>query len=100
METKKIVCPKCGLNMEYWTRNNFINCTKCGGIVEVEACEDKAEEITLDDLLSKGIVFVDEKWNEETGEYWWEYYEDDDCTKAIEDIDEFVKNYNRGKRNA
>ena len=52
METKKIVCPKCGLNMEYWTRNNFINCTKCGETIAVEPFVDEAlveEDIIEDD---------------------------------------------------
>lgn len=53
--------------------------------------------MTLDELLQQGIIFVEERWTEDEGEYWWEYYEDEDCTIEIEDIDRFVENYNRNK---
>lgn len=92
MEFKNINCPECGLNIEYWTKNNFIECPKCKNNIKVEPCE-KSKELTLDDLLEKGIIFVDEIWNEE-GDYWWVYYEDEECTKEIENIDEFVIKYN------
>lgn len=97
METKKIVCPECNLNMEYWTRNHYIQCTKCGATIAVEPYKEETEEKTLDDLLNEGVIFVEEAWTEEPGDYWWEYYEDDDCTKRIEDIDQFVKDYNTSK---
>lgn len=60
--------------------------------IKVEPCE-KSKELTLDDLLEKGIIFADEVWTEE-GDYWLVYYEDEDCTKEIENIDEFVIKYN------
>ena len=91
METKKIICPKCSLQMEYRTKNNYIQCTKCNESIEVEP---NIKTITLDDLLEKQIIFVEERWTEEDGDYWWEYYEDEDCTIEIEDIDEYVRKYN------
>lgn len=45
MDTKNIVCNNCGLNMEYWTKADFINCTKCGELITVEPCEDEVIEI-------------------------------------------------------
>lgn len=92
MKTKKIICPKCKLQMEYRTKNNYIQCTRCGETIAVEPY--KAEGKTLDDLLNEGTVFVEERWTEEPGDYWWEYYEDEDLTIEIEDIDQFVKDYN------
>lgn len=105
METKKIVCPECNLYIEYWTRNNYIECPKCKHAIVVKMSKrkivltegelSKKEGKTLDDLLNEGIIFVDEHWDEEEdSDYWWVYYEDEDCTKEIEDIDEFVKEYN------
>ena len=45
MITKNTTCIKCGLNMEYWTKNNIINCTKCREILTVEPCVDESEEV-------------------------------------------------------
>ncbi len=46
MNTININCPKCGLGMEYWTRRDFINCTKCNTKIDVEPCkEDELEEL-------------------------------------------------------
>lgn len=50
MITKNTNCTECGLNMEYWTKSNFINCTKCGVTVLVEPCEDEVEEIIEEDV--------------------------------------------------
>lgn len=41
---KNINCPECNLKIEYWTKNNFIECTKCKNIIKVEPCEDIKEE--------------------------------------------------------
>lgn len=38
METIKIICPECKHQIEYWTRNNYIECPKCKAIIEVEPC--------------------------------------------------------------
>lgn len=40
-----INCPKCGLNIEYWTKNDFIECPKCKNKIKVEPCEDIEEKI-------------------------------------------------------
>jgi DNA-directed RNA polymerase subunit RPC12/RpoP len=45
MEFKNINCPECGLNIEYWTRNSFIECTKCKNKIKVEPCEIEDETI-------------------------------------------------------
>ena len=47
METVKINCPKCGLEIEYWTKNNYIECPGCKEIIGVEPC--KEEERTIQD---------------------------------------------------
>ena len=40
--------------MEYWTRNNFINCTKCKARIEVEPCvEEVIEE------LEEGVEIIE-----------------------------------------
>lgn len=44
METVKINCPKCGLEIEYWTKNNYIECPDCKTIIEVEPCKEIVEE--------------------------------------------------------
>lgn len=44
MEFKNINCPECGLNIEYWTKNNFIECTKCKNNIKVEPCEEEIIE--------------------------------------------------------
>lgn len=43
METISTNCPKCGLHIEYWTRNNYIECPKCKAIIEVEPCTEVEE---------------------------------------------------------
>ena len=43
METVKINCPKCGLEIEYWTKNNYIECPDCKEIIKVEPCKDLEE---------------------------------------------------------
>jgi peptide subunit release factor 1 (eRF1) len=48
MEFKNINCPECGLNIEYWTKNNFIECTKCKNKIKVEPCKDIVDEV-IDD---------------------------------------------------
>ena len=45
MNTIKTTCPECKHQMEYWTRNNFINCTKCKANIPVEPCIEELEEI-------------------------------------------------------
>lgn len=42
METVKINC-KCGLEIEYWTKNNYIECPDCKEIIGVEPCKDLEE---------------------------------------------------------
>lgn len=96
METKKIVCPECNLYIEYWTKSNYISCTKCGEAIAVEPYKEEGK--TLDDLLNEGIVFVEEEWDEE--DYWWVYYSEDEDNNdrvPIEDIDQFVRDYNNSK---
>lgn len=40
--------------MEYWTRNNFINCTKCKASIPVEPCVEKGEEV-----IEEGIEIIE-----------------------------------------
>ncbi len=49
MQTKNITCPKCKLNMEYWTKNSQIECVQCKTIIKVEPCEDIVEEVEEDE---------------------------------------------------
>lgn len=44
MKTIKINCPECNLNIEYWTKNDFIECTKCKNKIKVEPCEEEIIE--------------------------------------------------------
>lgn len=101
MNTIKITCPECKHQMEYWTRNNFINCTKCKASIPVEPC---VEEVKVNDfpikereidevyLLENHIIFADEI---EVGEndYEYQYFEDEELTKRIDDIDQFIEDY-------
>ena len=41
---KNINCPNCNHPMEYWTKNNYIECIQCKEIIEVEPCEELVEE--------------------------------------------------------
>jgi transcription initiation factor TFIIIB Brf1 subunit/transcription initiation factor TFIIB len=47
MNTIKITCPECKHQMEYWTRNNFILCTKCRAVIEVEPTVSQGEVIEI-----------------------------------------------------
>lgn len=49
METVKIICPDCKNNMEYWTKNNFILCTKCKARIPVTPCIEAVKENIDDD---------------------------------------------------
>ena len=62
MEFKNINCPECGLNIEYWTKNNFIECTKCKNKIKVEPWEDIVEEV-------REIAKSQEDENNETCDY-------------------------------
>lgn len=55
---KNINCPECNLNIEYWTRNNFIECPQCKSQIKVEPCEEIEEEEIIEDEIK----------NEETDE--------------------------------
>lgn len=44
MVTKDTTCTGCGLSVSYWTKNNYINCTKCNEAIRVEPCEDAGSE--------------------------------------------------------
>lgn len=94
MDTIKIICPECKHSMEYWTRNNFINCTKCKSRIEVEPCVKKVEMSNVDwhDYLYKiGAFFIDDEFDGE--DEWLVYYEDEELTKRIDDIDQFIEDY-------
>ncbi|MDD2297407.1 MAG: hypothetical protein PHX79_06290 [Sphaerochaetaceae bacterium] len=54
MNTIKINCPKCGLGMEYWTRRDFIHCTKCNTKIEVEPCKEEVEELPPEEPEEEG----------------------------------------------
>jgi hypothetical protein len=45
MTTKTINCPKCAKQLEYWTIGDFIQCTGCKEIIQVEPCEVKKTEV-------------------------------------------------------
>lgn len=47
---KNANCPECNLSIEYWTRNNFIECAKCKNNIKVEPC-DEIEEIIEDEEI-------------------------------------------------
>ena len=51
MEFRNINCPNCGLNIEYWTKNNFIECPQCKNKIKVEPCEDIEEEVIEDEEI-------------------------------------------------
>ena len=40
--------------MEYWTRNNFINCTKCKASIPVEPCVENVDEV-----IEEGIEIIE-----------------------------------------
>lgn len=50
MQTKFINCPTCGKPLEYWTIADFIECTGCKAIIQVEPCEreEVIEEETIE----------------------------------------------------
>lgn len=54
MDTIKITCPECKHQMEYWTRNNFINCTKCKASIPVEPCVENVDEV-----IEEGIEIIE-----------------------------------------
>lgn len=39
MEFININCPECNSPIEYWTRNNSIECPQCKNNIAVEPCE-------------------------------------------------------------
>jgi len=50
MEFKNINCPECGLNIEYWTKNDFIECPQCKINIKVEPCEIEDEIIEDEEI--------------------------------------------------
>lgn len=58
MEFKNTNCPECNLLIEYWTKNNFIECTQCKNQIKVEPCEEeiKEEEIKEDEIKNEGNI--------------------------------------------
>ena len=47
MKTVKTNCSECGLEIEYWTKNDFIECPDCHNkIINLSSAED--EEIPQD----------------------------------------------------
>ena len=124
METIAISCPQCKHTMEYWTRNNFILCTKCRAVIEVEptVSQEGVIEITSEEaqqrlkpgvyvdgveifaearemsnvdwhdyLYKNKIIFIDSEFDGE--DTWLVYYEDEELTKRIDDIDQFIEDY-------
>lgn len=57
METIKINCPHCEHPLEYWTRNNFINCPKCNGTIAVEPCKEIIIE-EVEEIESNGDIEI------------------------------------------
>lgn len=51
MKTIKINCPECSLNIEYWTRNSFMECPQCKTNIKVEPCKEIEEEIIEDEEI-------------------------------------------------
>ena len=124
METITISCPQCKHQMEYWTRNNFINCTKCKASIPVQPTVPQKEVIEItseeaqqrlkpgvyvdgveifaevkgmsntdwhDYLYKNKIIFIDDEFDGE--DTWLVYYEDEELTKKIDDIDQFIEDY-------
>lgn len=58
MNTIKITCPECKHQMEYWTRNNFINCTKCKASIPVEPCIEELEEVINVEIEANGDIEI------------------------------------------
>lgn len=44
MGEKNTKCPSCKLEIEYWTKKNFIHCSRCHNKITVEPCEDPLPE--------------------------------------------------------
>ena len=94
MNTIKINCPECNQTMEYWTINSYICCTKCKTTIEVEPCVEKVEMSNTDwhdYLLNNDIIFLDDEFDGE--DTWLVYYEDEELTKRIDNIDQFIEDY-------
>jgi len=46
MKTVITNCPKCGLEIEYWTKNDFIECPDCHDkIINLSGGNEEEEEI-------------------------------------------------------
>ena len=72
MEFKNINCPECGLNIEYWTKNNFIECTKCNHKIVIDTEKRNLER--------EGIVYPQYVYDGEDEVLG--YYTDDDGNKV------------------
>ena len=59
MQTKIINCPKCGKQLEYWTISDFIECTGCKEIIQVEPCEVETEETEVIDETYTEVIEVE-----------------------------------------
>ena len=64
MDTIKITCPECKHQMEYWTRNNFINCTKCKASIPVEPCVENVDEVIEEgiEIIEVNVQFICTIW--------------------------------------
>ena len=47
LKVKNINCPSCNHYIEYWTKNNYIECINCKDMIEVEPCEDVITDIDI-----------------------------------------------------
>ena len=67
MQPIPMKCPHCSHPMEYWTVEDYIFCSKCGGKITVEPCTEKLdmdmteEELELQKLGVKQRIAVEEE---------------------------------------
>lgn len=59
MQPIQINCPHCNHPLEYWTKNNYINCPNCKDRIAVEPCEEPLDHEIEDELL-EGDDAIDE----------------------------------------
>ncbi len=56
MQPIQISCPHCNHPLEYWTKNNYINCPKCKDSIPVEPCEEPLDHEIEDGLLEDELL--------------------------------------------
>lgn len=95
MKQGMIKC-ECGNEFYFQSIRESVPCMKCGKMNpnNGEPCVEKAEMSNVDwhDYLYKNkIIFIDDEFDGE--DTWLVYYEDEELTKRIDDIDQFIEDY-------